>query len=357
VQPFSHQTSSEANRSRIEERRPCDHRVQCSPTTTTNLAKQTLEKISKLKVEEDFGLAFSPERVYEGRVLEDIKTRYPKVVGGIGQRSAEATAALYEVIAQKGIMKVTSPTEAETSKLFEGIYRDVNIALANELARFCGAMGVDFKEVREAANSQPFCHLHLPGFVGGLCIPFYPYFVLQVAKEEGSKLPLTSLARRINEDKPQLLVKVADETLRKVRGNGLRGSKVAILGLSFRGDVADTRNSASYEVIDSLLKKGVSRITAYDPFINEDKSLREKGVDLATNTNEAAKDADLLLIMTDHSSFKSNLSPRELVKTASIPVVLIDGRNILHVNSASIARDNFAYTVVEGFQILIRLTG
>jgi UDP-N-acetyl-D-glucosamine dehydrogenase len=326
------------------------------PTTTNNVAKGILEKISKLQVEEDFGLAFSPERIYEGRVLEDINKRYPKVVGGIGPRSTEATASLYETVAEKGVIRTTSATEAETSKLFEGIYRDVNIALANEMTRFCGSLGIDLKEVREAANSQPFCHIHYPGFVGGWCIPFYPHFVLEIAKGKHTEMPLTSLARKINEEKPQLLVKVAESTMKEVAGKRLKGSKVVLLGLTFRGDIADTRNSPSYEVIDLLLKKGVSMITAYDPYVTQDTSLEKKGINLSADMNEVSREADLILVMTDHSVFKNNLTPRELLKTASTEAVLIDGRNILPANHQALATNDFGFMNVEGFHVFLKST-
>nr|MDO8099446.1 nucleotide sugar dehydrogenase [Candidatus Njordarchaeota archaeon] len=326
------------------------------PTTTATVAKAILEKTSRLRVEEDFGLTYSPERIYEGRALEDIEKRYPKVAGGIGPRSTEAAAALYEVIVQKGVIRTTSPAVAETSKLFEGIYRDANIALANELARFCGTIDIDFNEVRAVANSQPFCNLHLPGFVGGWCIPFYPHFVLQVANEKNIKLPLTSLARKINEDKPKVLIKVADSTLKEVSGKGLKASRVAILGLTFRGDTSDTRNSPSYEAIDLLLRRGVSTINAYDPYVSRDINLEKKGIHLAPSISEATKDTELIIIMTDHSSFKNHLTPNEVLKTASTPAVLIDGRNILPISNGGTATDNFAHRKIEGFSVFIRST-
>jgi nucleotide sugar dehydrogenase len=326
------------------------------PTTTINVAKTILEKISKQTVEDDFGLTYSPERIFEGRVIEDIEQRYPKIVGGIGPKSTDAAAALYEVIAQKGVIKATSPTVAETSKLFEGLYRDVNIALANELGRFCGAIGIDFNEVRQAANSQPFCHLHIPGFVGGWCIPFYPHFVLQAANEKNVKLPLTSLARRINQDKPQLLLKVAESIMKEVNGKGLKGSRVAILGLSFRADVADTRNSPSYEVIDLLLKRQVSEITVYDPYVTQDASLKSKGIQIATDIVGATRGAGLILVMTDHSAFKRELTPENLLKSALTPSVLIDGRNILPRSNTNKEAKLLPHRSLEGFHITTKLT-
>lgn len=324
------------------------------PTTTIKVAQPILEMGSRLRVEEDFGLAFSPERVFEGRAIEDIERRYPKVVGGIGSKSTEAGAALYGVIAKQGVIKTSSSTVAETEKLFEGIYRDVNIALANELTRFCTSVGIDFIEVRKIANSQPFCYLHYPGFVGGWCIPFYPYFVLQVAQDKNEELPLTSLARKVNEDKPELLIRVADSTLREVRGKGLKNSKVTILGLAFRGDIADTRNSPSYEVIELLLKKGVGAITAYDPYVSEDLSLGDKKIRLAHSTSEAARDAELLIIMTEHSAFKDSLTAGEVLKTAAAHAILIDARNILPINISDAAMEGLILRQVEGFNIFIK---
>jgi len=145
------------------------------PGTTLNLAKPLLEKISGLKAEEDFGLAYSPERIMVGHALQDIEEKYPKIIGAVGQRSLKAAKALYEVIAKKGVITLSSTTVAEFEKVAEGIYRDVNIALANELAKLAKLLKVDFEEVRKAANSQPFCHLHKPGIgVGGPCIPIDP---------------------------------------------------------------------------------------------------------------------------------------------------------------------------------------
>jgi UDP-N-acetyl-D-glucosamine dehydrogenase len=324
------------------------------PTTTTRFARTVLERISRLKTEEDFGLAYSPERIFEGRILEDIEKRYPKVVGGIGPRSTQATAALYEVIAQRGVMRTSSPTVAEASKVFEGIYRDVNIALANELGRFCGTMDIDYSEAREVANSQPFCHLHIPGFVGGWCIPFYPYFVLQIADERKIELPLITLARRINRDKPNLLVKVADSIMKETRGKGLKGSRVAVLGLSFRADVPDTRNSPSYEVIDLLLKREVFEIRAYDPYVAQDANLQKRKVQLTNKVDEATKDADLILIMTEHSVFRENLKPSNLLKTASSRAIVIDGRHILREDVTKRDVSAFSQWQVEGFRIFAK---
>ncbi|HYZ65782.1 MAG TPA: nucleotide sugar dehydrogenase, partial [Nitrososphaeraceae archaeon] len=153
------------------------------PGTTEDVICKILEnKSSGLLVEKDFYLVYNPERIYEGRAIEDIEVRYPAVIAGAGPASTQIGTELYSLIFKKGILTMSSIRAAEAEKLFEGVYRDVNIALSNELAKLCEKLGVDFWEAREAANSQPFCNLHKPGVgVGGACIPVYPQFVIDIA--------------------------------------------------------------------------------------------------------------------------------------------------------------------------------
>ncbi|MGC8937130.1 MAG: nucleotide sugar dehydrogenase [Candidatus Methanomethylicaceae archaeon] len=288
------------------------------PLTTENLIKPILEKESGLRAETDFGLAYSPERIYEGRALKDIEDNYPKVVGGIGPKSTEAVASLYECIAKKGVIRLKGPREAEASKVFEGIYRDVNIALANEFAKFCNSAGIDFMEARMAANSQPFCHIHLPGIgVGGLCIPIYPYFLIGVAEEYGLRLGLTRYARKINEGMPLYTLRLLRAGL-KGAGVRVRDAKIGVLGLSFRGGVKDTRLSPALEFI-SLIKGRVASIKAYDPWV---KTL--EGIETCSSLQELVEWSDALVVATDHPEFK-DLDLRKFTKR----IVVVDGRNIL----------------------------
>jgi len=303
--------------------------IECSvpPTTTTNLAKPLLEKESGLKAEEDFALGVSPERIYEGRVLEDLEGRYPKVVGGIGPRSTELFATLWGRVARKGVVKMSSSTAAELSKLFEGVYRDVNIALANELAGLCQAFGVDFMEARAAANSQPFCDLHRPGVgVGGLCIPIYPYFVAEKAEEKDVPLNLTRMARAINEEMPKNTVSLLQKALESV-GLRLKDTKVAILGLAFRGNVADSRLSPTYELVQQL-RLQAAEVVVQDPYIKIDKTLEAIGVPLLESVENAVKEASAIIVATDHEDY-TKLDLAKLVKLARSPTILLDGRGII----------------------------
>lgn len=304
--------------------------IECTvpPTTTEKWAKPILEEESRLAAGEDFALVFSPERVYEGRVLEDIEERYPKIVGGVDQKSTELFSILYGRIAKKGVIKMNSSTAAELSKVFEGIYRDVNIALANEFSKLCHRLDINFEEVRMASNSQPFSHIHKPGpGVGGACIPFYPYFVLEKAEENGVQMALTRLARTINEGMPVYLLSLAQKAVDEI-GKGLSDTKTAVLGLSFRGDVADSRNSPTYDIVDRLGEMH-ARVVVHDPFIEHDERLASRGVRLVKSIEDAVGDASLLIIATDHTEYKK-LDFTKIALLMNSPAAIVDGRNVVN---------------------------
>ncbi|MEM2136730.1 MAG: nucleotide sugar dehydrogenase, partial [Candidatus Methanomethylicia archaeon] len=286
---------------------------------------------SGLRVEEDFALAFSPERIYEGRALEDLEVRYPKIVGGVGVKSTEFFSTLYSRIARRGVIKMSSARAAELSKIFEGVYRDVNIALANELADLCSAYNVDFFEVREASNSQPFCHLHKPGVgVGGACIPVYPYFLFEGALKMGLNLDLVRLARNLNEGMPLKTVNILSGLLRGI-GFDISKAYVAIFGLAFRGDIADPRNSPTYELARSLLSNG-ARVIVHDPYIRSDNVLSGLDVPLTNSIEEAVKDVNIIIIATDHSCYM-DLDWGKVSSFMCKPKILFDGRGIVKVSN------------------------
>lgn len=295
------------------------------PGTTQTLVLKILEKNSKLKGERDFYLIYNPERIFEGRALQDIEENYPAIVSGLGPKSLDFADELLKIISKKGTLRMSSIANAEAEKLFEGVYRDVNIALANELADYCERVGVDYWEARKGANSQPFCHLHYPGTgVGGLCIPVYPRFIIESSKKIGKHVKLVEYSRRTNDFMPKKCVKDAI-TLMKNSKAKLRGSRVAILGLGFRGEVTDTRLSPTYTVVKELQKQGC-RVTVHDPFIEKDPML-PKSVLLTKELDDATKDASLIFISSDHKMY-SSLSD-DSFKNAKKPVLVFDGRNIL----------------------------
>jgi len=272
------------------------------PGTTMSIVKPLLEEVSGLKAEKEFYLAYSPERIYVGRALKDLEERYPKVIGGVGPKSSEIVGELYRKIAKKGVKIVGSPAVAEFEKLAEGVYRDVNIALANELAILASKMGIDYDEMAEVANSQPFCRLHKPGIgVGGACIPVYPLFLMSVAKNLGVNIDLISIARRINSFMPSY---TAQLTLQMASRFGLNNPKVTVLGLAFRGGIDDTRLSPAYDLINALIKAEIEKIAVTDPYVLNDPLLEELGFKLTKELDEALNGADIAIIAADHPEYE-----------------------------------------------------
>ena len=289
------------------------------PGTSEDAVIPVLEKESGLKVERDFFMVYNPERIYEGRAIKDIEDNYPAIVSGAGPASLAAGSKLLSLVFKKGVMALSSMGTAEAEKLLEGVYRDVNIALANELALFCEKAGVDFWEAREAANSQPFCHIHKPGVgVGGACIPVYPQFVLHAADMVKAECNVTRLGRNVNDSMPAYCVRQA------LALGGLEPSQciVVILGLAFRGGVSDTRLSPTFAVISELKRLGAKEIRVHDPAVKSDPALAAD-VMLTQDLAKAVKGADLVILATDHAEYR-RLSRKEL---GDAPVY--DGRGML----------------------------
>ena len=298
------------------------------PGTTEELVKEILERESGLRVEEDFGLAYSPERVMIGRAVKDIEERYPKIVAGIGPRSTNIVKTLYSLIASRGIIVMSSPRAAELEKLVEGAYRDVNIALANEVWRLCNELGVDYSEVLRATNSQPYCHLHKPGIgVGGLCIPIYPYLLMWRAKKLGIKLKLVGTARRVNEEQPEYILQLTKRAIRSL--NLGPNAKIVIMGLAYRGDIGDARMSPTYKLIDLLVGEGFKNIVVHDPRIQFDKEIASRGVPLSSSLKDALNGADVVIVATDHSEYRK-LSRSYLESlTGKRSFILIDTKQLI----------------------------
>ena len=295
------------------------------PGTTEKIVLPILEKVSTLKGEKDFNLIYNPERIFEGRAVKDIEENYPAIISGLGPKSLKKAENLFTIISNKGILKMPSLAEAEAEKLFEGAYRDVNIALANELANYCEKIGINFWETRKGSNSQPFCHLHYPGTgVGGLCIPVYPRIIIEDALKIGKSMNLLEYSRRINDEMPKKCVNNSVKMLRKNKIK-VKNAKIAVLGLGFRGEVTDTRLSPTYDVVNEFLKKGC-KVSVHDPYIFEDDDL-PKSVLLTQNLKEILKDVDLIFISSDHKIY-SKINSKLLKQRKS--TLLFDGRNIIN---------------------------
>ena len=273
------------------------------PGTTEELLLPLLTE-KGLKVGRDFFLVFSPEREDPGRKDFTTKTT-PKIVGGVTQKCLEVGAALYSKIVDK-VVKVSSPRTAEMTKLLENIYRSVNIALVNELKMLCDRMGIDMWEVIEAAKTKPFgFEAFYPGpGLGGHCIPVDPFYLTWKAREYDFSTRFIELAGEINTNMPYYVVGKVMEALNS-KGKSLKGSKVLVLGAAYKKDVDDMRESPSLRIIQLLSKRG-AEVIYNDPHVpicmghRHYPDINMKSVEL---TEEALKDSDMALLVTDHTSY------------------------------------------------------
>jgi nucleotide sugar dehydrogenase len=224
--------------------------------TTAGRLRATLERESRLQAGHDFYLAYSPERVSSGHIARDLDT-YPKVVGGIDEASATAARAFYESVLPAPVIEMARADDAEFVKLIETTYRDVNIALANEYARYADQHGLDVAAAIAAANTQPYSHIHSPGVgVGGHCIPVYPYFLLNGSTDG---LTLARKSRLINDDMAAYAVERIEASIGLLRGCG-----VLLLGVAYRGNVAEHAFSSARLLQQALVAHGAA-VYAHDP--------------------------------------------------------------------------------------------
>ncbi len=207
-------------------------------------------------------LAYSPERVYSGRIFRDLAT-YPKLVGGVDDAGGRAAAAFYRAVLDADVTVLPDAETAEFAKLAESVYRDVNIALANELAKAADALGIDYAAAAAAANSQPYSQLHVPGLgVGGHCIPVYPHLLLETTPDQR----LIAVSREINDS----MAEYATRKLEAALGGDLRGKTVLILGLAYRGGVKEATLSSTFLVERALTERGAG-VLVHDPLFTADE--------------------------------------------------------------------------------------
>jgi len=239
------------------------------------------------KIGEDIFLVHCPERVLPGQIMEELVYNN-RIVGGMTPQCVEAGKKVYGTFVQ-GEMIETNAKTAEMSKLMENTYRDVNIALANELAMICNRLDINVHEVIEMANKHPRVNLHTPGpGVGGHCLAVDPYFIIAEAPEES---PLIQLSRSINVSMPEYVVSITKKMLSKLNGN-----KVTVFGLTYKGDVDDIRESPAFDIYELLRKEEGLEVNTYDPHVKMD--FVEKDM------KSAVTDSSLVLVLSDHSEFK-----------------------------------------------------
>jgi nucleotide sugar dehydrogenase len=287
------------------------------PVGTTRLRlAPALAKGSGLTVGDDLNVVHSPERVSSGRVLADLR-RYPKLVGGVTNACTAAGVAFYKAILDfdvrpdldNGVWDVGSSDAAEMTKLAETTYRDINIALANEFARFAEAASLDVNRIIEAANSQPYSHIHSPGVaVGGHCIPIYPRLYL----EGDPDAALPAAARAVNDAVPERVVKRLDARL-----GGLEGRTILILGASYRGNIKASALSGAFPLAAAIERSGGTPLVD-DPWFSDSEI---QGLGLAPYTDQSI---DAAILQAAHDEY-TRLGPEDLPGCS----VIFDGRNAL----------------------------
>ncbi len=287
------------------------------PRTTVDLVKPILER-SGLKAGIDFFLCYSPERVLPGQILHEL-IENARVVGGVTPESAKAGHELYATFV-KGEIVETDATTAEMVKLMENTTRDVNIAIANEFSRLAEKFGVDVWEAISLANRHPRINILSPGpGVGGHCISVDPWFLVETAPE---LTPLIYHARQVNDEQPHFVVRKTEQIV-----GSLKDRKIAALGLAYKPDVDDLRESPAIEVVHLLQKEG-AQVRAWEPFKPDAKL---NGIDMATGFEDAVEGAELILLLVKHTEFV-NLKPEEVaLKTqARVLVDCVNGWNTAH---------------------------
>ncbi|WP_338449633.1 nucleotide sugar dehydrogenase [Niallia oryzisoli] len=269
------------------------------PGTTEELLKPILET-SGLKCGEDFYLAFSPERVDPGNLVYKTKNT-PKVVGGITPECTDVAAALYESILEAPIHRVSSPAIAEMEKILENTYRNVNIGLVNELAILCNKMGINFWEVVDAAKSKPYgFQAFYPGpGLGGHCIPLDPYYLSWKAREYGFHTSMIESSMMVNDRMPEYCVERASKILNRHK-KAMNGSKVLVLGVAYKQDIDDYRESPALRVIEELEKEG-AEVIYFDPYVPEYHEHGKVKKGESELTVELIESVDLVIVTAAHT--------------------------------------------------------
>ncbi|WP_107839967.1 nucleotide sugar dehydrogenase [Metasolibacillus meyeri] len=285
------------------------------PKTVEHIMLPELVK-SGLEIGTQIYVAHSPERVIPGRIFEEL-VKNDRIVGGINEKSAELTKELYEIFVE-GAIHLTDATTAELVKVMENTYRDVNIAFANELAKMADKLDVNIWEAIKFANYHPRVNVHFPGpGVGGHCIAVDPWFLVEIG---GGQAEIIHLSRNTNDSMPSY---TAQKTQAILNDNKIAGATIGVLGLAFKGNVDDMRESPSTIVIDELQKLGLN-VVSFDPHIKENKHATQ-----TQSFEEVVAAADILLCLTDHNEFKA-LDPQTFAVRNKI---VFDTKNCLNRTS------------------------
>jgi len=289
-----------------------------NPGTIREVIIPILENKSKLSANKDFYIAHCPERINPGSKIWDVEN-IPRVIGSLNSVGLEKALRFYSSILKGEVKAMNSIEEAEAVKILENCFRDVNLALVNEFAMSFEKLGIDILHVIDGASTKPFSFLaHYPGCgVGGHCVPVDPYYMIDYARSKGFDHKLLSLAREINNNMPEYTVDLAVKALEN-NGINIAEANVALLGIAYKKNISDDRESPSLEVLKILKEKGIN-VRTYDPYVLQKSS--------STSLDEVLQGADAVILATDHDEFMS-LSPQKLLEYGVS--ILIDGRNSLN---------------------------
>ncbi len=300
------------------------------PGTTEELIKPLLEEGSGLKCGEDFYLAFSPERVDPGNLIYKTKNT-PKVVGGVGKDATQVAAAMYRAVLEGDVFEVSSPAVAEMEKILENTYRNINIGMVNELTMLCNEMGISMWEVIEAAKTKPYGYQAFypgPG-LGGHCIPLDPYYLSWKAREYGFHTSMIESSMMINDKMPEYCVERAGKILNRYK-KALNGSRILVLGVAYKQDIDDYRESPALKVIKILEQEGAI-VDFYDPWIAEYNYKGDKKQGLSRIDDEVIRNYDLIMITTAHTNVDYEMIQRNakvIFDTKNVTKNLSDRQNI-----------------------------
>lgn len=289
------------------------------PGVTEDICAPILEKESGLKCGIDFKIAYSPERINPGDKEHTIKNII-KVVSGMDKKTLDTVAEVYGKIVRAGIYKAPSIKVAEAAKVIENIQRDINIGLMNELAIIFGKLGINTADVIDAASTKWNFHKYTPGLVGGHCIGVDPYYLLYKAEEIGYHPQIITAGRRINDNMHKYIVEIVLKDLIK-KGKSINDSSVSILGLTFKENVSDIRNSRVKHLISELKEYGIKTIV-HDPLLHDGKVKKEFGVD---NTPfEELDSSEIVIMASPHKDFFTEKYHKYFKKLAEKKTYLID---------------------------------
>lgn len=296
------------------------------PGTTQELVKPILEAGSGLVCGRDFYLAFSPERVDPGNLIYKTKNT-PKVVGGIGKDATEVTAAMYRAVLDGDVFEASSPAVAEMEKILENTYRNVNIGLINELAKLCNEMHISIWEVIEAAKTKPYGFQPFypgPG-LGGHCIPLDPYYLSWKAREYGFHTSMIESSMMINDRQPVYCVERAMKILNRHK-KAMNGARILVLGVAYKQDIDDYRESPALKVIDEL-KKNQAQVDFYDPYIKRYRRNGQFYDGLASIDEQTVAGYDLVMITTSHTNVDYEMIQRSAAAIFDTKNVMQDIKN------------------------------